>query len=305
MEDVALAAYIDDPGHSSYALEDVTARYIFGKKVEGAEAVDALVKIFCEYLRVKEQDTLYKNLELPVAKVLAQMEFNGIKPDMELLDQLAEDMSFRIKKLEKTAIEQAGEDFNLKSPKQLGVVLFEHLGLPVIKKTKTGYSTDVKVLEELEGKQTECHIGDGVCDSESYRLCHPSSLLRAVIEGNYRNDSVIETEYRHKDEALELEVDSERVLSYLTDRLLCSLDERCKAVKHSVEHYVHDRSDRCHNYRGNTDGVYFADYFSVGTEFFERELNVGVIFYVEEDAEDKRRYLTDNGCYCRSLDAHA
>ena len=152
VEDVALAAYIDDPGHSSYALEDVTARYIFGKKVEGAEAVDALVKIFQEYLRVKEQDILYKNLELPVAKVLAQMEFNGIKPDMELLDQLAEDMSFRIKKLEKTAIEQAGEDFNLKSPKQLGVVLFEHLGLPVIKKTKTGYSTDVKVLEELEGK---------------------------------------------------------------------------------------------------------------------------------------------------------
>ena len=152
VEDVALAAYIDDPGHSSYALEDVTARYIFGKKLEGAEAVDALVKIFQEYLRVKEQDTLYKNLELPVAKVLAQMEFNGIKPDMELLDQLAEDMSFRIKKLEKTAIEQAGEDFNLKSPKQLGVVLFAHLGLPVIKKTKTGYSTDVKVLEELEGK---------------------------------------------------------------------------------------------------------------------------------------------------------
>ncbi|MBQ9762884.1 MAG: DNA polymerase I [Phascolarctobacterium sp.] len=152
VEDVALAAYIEDPGHSSYALEDVTARYIFGKKVEGAEAVDALVKIFQEYLRVKEQDVLYKNLELPVAKVLAQMEFNGIKPDMELLAQLSEDMSFRIKKLERTAIEQAGEDFNLKSPKQLGVVLFEHLGLPVIKKTKTGYSTDVKVLEELEGK---------------------------------------------------------------------------------------------------------------------------------------------------------
>ncbi len=152
VEDVALAAYIDDPGQGSYALEDIIARYIFGKKMSNAEAVDALVKIFHEYLQTKEQYPLYKNLELPVAKVLAQMEFNGIKPDMELLDQLSEDMSFRIKQLEKAAMEQAGEEFNLKSPKQLGVVLFEHLGLPVIKKTKTGYSTDVKVLEQLEGK---------------------------------------------------------------------------------------------------------------------------------------------------------
>ncbi len=68
------------------------------------------------------------------------------------LAQLNEDMSFRIAKLEKLAEEQAGESFNLKSPKQLGVILFERLQLPVIKKTKTGYSTDAKVLEELYGK---------------------------------------------------------------------------------------------------------------------------------------------------------
>ena len=80
------------------------------------------------------------------------MEFAGITPDMELLAQLNEDMSFRIAKLEKLAEEQAGESFNLKSPKQLGVILFERLQLPVIKKTKTGYSTDAKVLEELYGK---------------------------------------------------------------------------------------------------------------------------------------------------------
>lgn len=152
VEDVALAAYLEEPGHTSYALQDLAQRYLVGSKVEGSEAVDALVKILDEYLAAKELTALYKNLELPVAKVLAQMEFNGIKPDMELLEQLSEDMDFRIKKLERTAVEQAGEEFNLKSPKQLGVVLFEHLGLPVLKKTKTGYSTDVKVLEQLEGK---------------------------------------------------------------------------------------------------------------------------------------------------------
>lgn len=152
VEDVALAAYLDDPGHSSYALQDLAHRYLVGAKLEGSEAVAALVKSLGEYLEAKQLTDLYKNLELPVAKVLAQMEYNGIKPDMELLKQLSEDMNFRISKLEKTAVEQAGEEFNLKSPKQLGVVLFEHLGLPVLKKTKTGYSTDVKVLEELEGK---------------------------------------------------------------------------------------------------------------------------------------------------------
>lgn len=152
VDDVALAAYLDDPGHSSYSLQDLVQRYLVGSKLEGSEAVKALAKALREYLEAKELTDLYKNLELPVAKVLAQMEYNGIKPDMELLEQLSEDMDFRINKLERTAMEQAGEEFNLKSPKQLGVVLFEHLGLPVIKKTKTGYSTDVKVLEQLEGK---------------------------------------------------------------------------------------------------------------------------------------------------------
>ena len=80
------------------------------------------------------------------------MELSGITPDMELLAQLNEDMTARIAQLEKQAMEQAGEEFNLKSPKQLGVILFERLQLPVIKKTKTGYSTDAKVLEALEGK---------------------------------------------------------------------------------------------------------------------------------------------------------
>ena len=80
------------------------------------------------------------------------MELAGIKPDAALLDKLTKEMAAQIAALEITAVEQAGESFNLKSTKQLGVILFEKLGLPVIKKTKTGYSTDVSVLEQLRNE---------------------------------------------------------------------------------------------------------------------------------------------------------
>ena len=152
VEDVALAAYVADPGHSSYALADLNKLYLNNALPTDVENVAQLVPLLKEQLEQREQLALYQELELPLAPVLAQMEYNGITPDMELLAQLNEDMSFRIAKLERLAEEQAGESFNLKSPKQLGVVLFEHLQLPVIKKTKTGYSTDVKVLEALQGK---------------------------------------------------------------------------------------------------------------------------------------------------------
>lgn len=150
--DMALAAYLDGPGHGSYSLPDLADRYLHQTISYGSEIIAGVHTVLQDRLKEHQLTDLYVNLELPLAPVLAEMEYNGIKPDLELLDQLSEDMSFRIAQLEKKAKELAGEDFNLKSPKQLGVILFEKLQLPVIKKTKTGYSTDVKVLEELEGK---------------------------------------------------------------------------------------------------------------------------------------------------------
>ena len=152
IDDVALAAYLVDPGHSSYALADLSKRYLMNTLPTDCENIALLVEKLREQLKEYEQTKLYEELELPLAPVLAQMEYTGITPDMELLAQLNEDMTFRIAQLEKQAMQQAGEEFNLKSPKQLGVILFERLQLPVIKKTKTGYSTDAKVLEALEGK---------------------------------------------------------------------------------------------------------------------------------------------------------
>ena len=152
VDDVALAAYLADPGHNSYALADLSKRYLASTLPTDCENIALLAVQLREQLKEYEQLALYEELELPLAPVLAQMELSGITPDMELLAQLNEDMTARIAQLEKQAMEQAGEEFNLKSPKQLGVILFERLQLPVIKKTKTGYSTDAKVLEALEGK---------------------------------------------------------------------------------------------------------------------------------------------------------
>lgn len=152
IDDVALAAYLADPGHGSYALTDLGRRYLGSGQKDGAALIAMLAAKIREILQVRKQTELYEQLELPLAAVLAKMEYFGITPDTELLDQLNEDMMHRIAGLEARAMQEAGETFNLKSPKQLGHILFEKLGLPVIKKTKTGYSTDVKVLEELEGK---------------------------------------------------------------------------------------------------------------------------------------------------------
>jgi len=95
---------------------------------------------------------LYKNIEIKVARVLVNMEFEGIHVSKKALDEMSHEFDERIKVLEGSIYTLAGSEFNIASPKQLGVVLFEDLGLPVVKKTKTGYSTAVEVLEQLQYK---------------------------------------------------------------------------------------------------------------------------------------------------------
>ena len=104
--------------------------------------------------RIEEENMLdlYKNIEIKVARVLANMEFEGIHVSKKALDEMSQEFDERIKVLEGSIYTLAGSEFNIASPKQLGVVLFEDLGLPVVKKTKTGYSTAVEVLEQLQYK---------------------------------------------------------------------------------------------------------------------------------------------------------
>jgi len=97
---------------------------------------------------------LYNNVELPLIEVLASMEWYGFKVDENILKSLGEEFEEEIEKLTHKIFDLAGEEFNINSPKQLGEILFEKLNLPVIKKTKTGYSTDAEVLEKLKDKHS-------------------------------------------------------------------------------------------------------------------------------------------------------
>lgn len=102
-------------------------------------------------LKAKDMLPLYEQMELPLANVLAKMEVEGITVDVNVLRQLGKTLSLDLVRLESEIHELAGEKFNIASPKQLGVILFEKLQLPTGKKTKTGYSTAVDVLEKLSG----------------------------------------------------------------------------------------------------------------------------------------------------------
>ena len=107
---------------------------------------------YIDRLKNEEMYNLYKDVEMPLVHVLASMEYDGIRCDASILNDMALEMDQRIKDLEANIYELAGEEFNISSPKQLGVILFEKLELPFAKKTKTGYKTDVSILNKLEDK---------------------------------------------------------------------------------------------------------------------------------------------------------
>ena len=117
-----------------------------------ARKLDVLVKTktpLLDKLRENDQEDLLDRIELPLADVLAKMEITGIKVSGGVLSEIGLENEQVLKGLTEEIYELAGEPFNINSPKQLGVILFEKMGLPVIKKTKTGYSTAVDVLEQL------------------------------------------------------------------------------------------------------------------------------------------------------------
>ena len=114
------------------------------------DTVKSVMPIMEENLKESNMDGLLYHVEMPLVEVLADMEFTGIKVNRSYLEETGKELSIKIEKLEQEIYELAGEEFNISSPKQLGVILFEKLGLPVIKKTKTGYSTNAEVLDKLK-----------------------------------------------------------------------------------------------------------------------------------------------------------
>lgn len=128
--------------------EEVIAEHASRK----AQAVWQLRPIIEEKLKENDQYDLYHELELPLAKILSKMEITGVKTDLATLQEIGVGLTAKLTELEAAIYEAAGDKFNINSPKQLGVILFEKIGLTPIKKTKTGYSTAADVLEKLEGE---------------------------------------------------------------------------------------------------------------------------------------------------------
>ena len=158
--DVELAAYLLEPERSKYALSELSQKYLQEAAPESfddekaqavweAKAISRLYPLLGAKLEEEKLTHLMDTIELPLVEVLAAMEQNGVYVNRAHLAEKTEEVADRLQKIEAAIYEMAGHDFNLNSPKQLGVVLFEELGLPVRKKTKTGYSTNAEVLESL------------------------------------------------------------------------------------------------------------------------------------------------------------
>ena len=173
--DLTIAAYLLDPSKSTYKLDDLILEQLevlVEKKEENEQITFAgfgeVTEInnketYCKYakyiflckqkyeeeLKNKNEYKLFTDIEMPLMQVLANMEYEGVLVDKNMLSEYSVSLNQKVENLSKEIWELAGIEFNINSPKQLGEVLFEKLNLPVIKKTKSGYSTDSDVLEKL------------------------------------------------------------------------------------------------------------------------------------------------------------
>jgi len=178
--DTMIGAYILNPSRSTYYIDEVahellglsipSEESILGKgksrnsisAIEPAKAVELSCRQVLALEKLKHairqkideynQHELFYNVELPLVRVLADMQIYGFKVDKDRLISFSKLLVHKIGELIERIYDLSGEEFNINSTKQLGVILFEKLKLPVVKKTKTGYSTDIEVLEKLKGK---------------------------------------------------------------------------------------------------------------------------------------------------------
>ncbi|WP_024613592.1 DNA polymerase I [Clostridium sp. Ade.TY] len=157
--DTAIASYIIDSSKGQYPLSDVIMTYTGDEIAKGNEElkcgavyIETLYKILSKKIKEENMEELYYNVEHPLINVLASMEDEGFEVDETILDELAVKFKKEIDVVQKEIYEMADVEFNINSPKQLGKILFEKLDLPIIKKTKTGYSTNADVLEKLRDK---------------------------------------------------------------------------------------------------------------------------------------------------------
>lgn len=146
--DTLLAAYLINPNGKDYSVSRLIEEYL-NKSGEVEAYFEELTALLSKSLEKTDMADLLRNIELPLARVLAGMEKVGFEVDTKAIEKYGEELSVRIEELRSEVIAEVGYEFNLNSPKQLGEALFEKMGLPCKKKTKSGYSTNAEVLEEL------------------------------------------------------------------------------------------------------------------------------------------------------------
>lgn len=151
--DTALAGYVLDPTSTDYTIRRLAAFYLseeMGETLSDEAAILLeLEPVLRERMKEQSLDTVYYAVDLPLCRVLADMEEAGVLVDRDQLERFGDMLLKQIREVEASIYEDAGEEFNILSPKQLGEILFVKLGLPPVKKTKTGYSTNAEVLEKL------------------------------------------------------------------------------------------------------------------------------------------------------------
>ncbi len=168
--------------------ENVLAEHVARK----ALAIWHVQPVVTQKLKENEQYDLYNELELPLAHILGKMESEGITVHIDTLEKMGEELTEKLMAIETEIYTLAGEKFNINSPKQLGVILFEKLGLPAVKKTKTGYSTAADVLEKLK---SEHDVVKYILDYRQLAKLK-STYIEGLIKVVHRKTSKVHTRFQ-------------------------------------------------------------------------------------------------------------
>lgn len=203
--DAELAAYLLNPSASSYDLARLLEEYNISipksadeesEKYASKFMMPTLAKKLIREIRANSQEHLLNDIELPLAKVLASMENQGVEADAEGIEKFGEMLAVQIDNLQNSIYDSVGEVFNINSPKQLGTALFETLGLPCKKKTKTGYSTNAEVLEGLANAHPVVPMVIQYRTLTKLKSTYCDGLLKVIAEDGRIHSKFNQTETR-------------------------------------------------------------------------------------------------------------
>ena len=200
--DITLASYLLSPSSSSYDITMLNGEYdvdVYQGEDEllcNIAPMEDLCKVLQEKIKECNQSDLLTNIEIPLARVLSRMENIGFAVDKEGIKSFGESLTKQINELKQEIYESVGKEFNINSPKQLGVALFEDLGLPCKKKTKSGYSTSADVLEGLRNEHPVVGMVLNYRTLSKLNSTYCEGLLKVIGEDGRIHSSFNQTETR-------------------------------------------------------------------------------------------------------------